>query len=48
MEKYSGKVQGILFIMFLGIAAVMELLSHIKPAPPRNLGPIFLLQLNLP
>jgi hypothetical protein len=43
-----GKVQGIFFIMFLGIAAAMELLSHSKPAPPRNLEPIFFLQLNSP
>jgi hypothetical protein len=44
----NGKEQGIFFIMFLGIAAVTELLSHSKPAPPRNLKPIFLLQFNVP
>jgi len=43
-----GKVEGIFLIMFLGTATVMELLSHIKPASPRNLEPTFLLQLNLP
>jgi hypothetical protein len=44
MEKY----RAYFFIMFLGTAAVMELLSHSKPAPSRSLEPIFLLQLNIP
>jgi hypothetical protein len=44
----SWKVEGTFFIMFLDIAAVMELLPYIKPAPPRNLELTFLLQLKLP
>jgi hypothetical protein len=34
--------------MFVGIAAVMEVLSHRKPACAKNLELVFLLHFNLP